>query len=471
MDVVTIDLPELGNRCHLVHDGTSALVVDPPRDLAAVERAAEEAQVDIVAVADTHVHNDYVSGALALARRHGADYLLSADEQVEFERVGVRDGDVISVGGLYVRVIATPGHTRHHQAFLARPGTRTTPTPGRCSAVAACCTARWAGPTCSAACRPAAWLAPSGSAPGRSGPCDPDVRLHPTHGFGSFCAGASARAWSRRGAATIAHQRRTNPALLLDQDRFVTELLAGFGPFPSYYEQMGPLNRSGAGRRQPLPAQPLTADDVRDAWPRGRGSSTCAGGTGSPRPTCPAPSASSTPPQFATYVGWLVPWFGQLVLLTDRVPELAPALRDLAGHRHRGCRDARPRPGADAAGDVPARGLVGVPVRRRRPTRRVAIDVRERDEFEDGHLPGAVHLPVHEVETRAATLPPGELWVHCRSGYRAGIAASLLHRAGPFRRPRRRRLGAGRRARDPHHPRRSRSLRPTRGATCLDLNL
>ncbi|MFC6343577.1 MBL fold metallo-hydrolase, partial [Nocardioides hankookensis] len=80
MQVRTTEIPELGNRTHLVHDGRHALVVDPPRDIAPIEAAAEEAGVEITAVADTHVHNDYVSGALALARRHGADYLLSADE-------------------------------------------------------------------------------------------------------------------------------------------------------------------------------------------------------------------------------------------------------------------------------------------------------------------------------------------------------------------------------------------------------
>ena len=95
MEVDTLEVPELGNRTHLVHDGTRALVVDPPRDVAAVERAAEAAGVEIAAVADTHIHNDYVSGALGLARRHGADYLLAADEAVQFERVGVRDGDVV----------------------------------------------------------------------------------------------------------------------------------------------------------------------------------------------------------------------------------------------------------------------------------------------------------------------------------------------------------------------------------------
>ena len=118
MKVVTIDVPALGNRCHLVHDGRAAVVVDPPRGSREIERAAEREQVEIVAVADTHVHNDYVSGALGLARRHGADYLLAADEAVEFERVGVRHGDVLRYGALEVEVLATPGHTRHHQSFL-----------------------------------------------------------------------------------------------------------------------------------------------------------------------------------------------------------------------------------------------------------------------------------------------------------------------------------------------------------------
>ena len=120
MKVVTIDVPTLGNRCHLVHDGRAAVVVDPPRITSDVERVAEREEVEIVAVADTHLHNDYVSGALGLARRHGADYLLAADELVEFERVGVRHGDVLRFGGLELEVLATPGHTRHHQSFLVR---------------------------------------------------------------------------------------------------------------------------------------------------------------------------------------------------------------------------------------------------------------------------------------------------------------------------------------------------------------
>ena len=205
MKVVTLEVPELGNRCHLVHDGGSALVVDPPRDLAPVERAAEAEGVEIVAVADTHVHNDYVSGALGLARRHGADYLLSADERVDFERVGVRDGDVVEVGDLRVRVIATPGHTRHHQSFLATEGEAPGAlfsggsllhgTVGRTDLV---------DPRLTHDLARAQWT----SARTLAG-LDPATLLHPTHGFGSFCAG---RTPCRIGGdPTIGEQRAVEP--------------------------------------------------------------------------------------------------------------------------------------------------------------------------------------------------------------------------------------------------------------------
>lgn len=421
MKVITLEVPELGNRCHLVHDGVSALVVDPPRDLAAVERAAESECVEIAAVADTHVHNDYVSGALGLSRRHGADYLLSADEHVDFERVGVRGGNVVDVGGLRVRVIDTPGHTRHHQSFLAAEGdapgvlfsggSLLHGTVGRTDLVDPGLThdlarAQWASAR-------------------TLGELDPATLLHPTHGFGSFCAGSSPCRVG--GNVTIGEQRAVNPALLLERDQFVAQLVAGLGPVPSYYSHMAPLNRAGAGRALPRAARAVTAEDVTDAILRGdwvvdlRHRSSYAAGhlAGS--------ISVEYGTQFATYVGWLVPWQDGIVLLTDSPTDLGPALRDLAAIGIDGV-------GTHVLGDGDQ--LTGTYRRadwadfRATSEPRVVVDVRQRDEYDAGHLPGALHLPVQDVETRGVTLPTGELWVHCRSGYRAGIAASLLHRMG-----------------------------------------
>ncbi|MEP9364483.1 rhodanese-like domain-containing protein [Nocardioides sp. CN2-186] len=422
MQVVTVEVPQLGNRTHLVHDGHHALVVDPPRDLTPIERAAEEAGVAITAVADTHIHNDYVSGALGLARRHGADYLLSADEPVDFERVGVRDGDVVPVGRLDVSVLATPGHTRHHQAFLAvdrdrreagalfSGGSLLHGTVGRTDLVDQRLTYDLAE---------AQW-----SSARTLGALDPRTRLHPTHGFGSFCASTTA---TDEGDATIGGQLLTNPALRVERDAFVTELVEGFGPIPAYYGHMAPLNRAGAGRALPRPPRQVTAEQVTDAILAGHWVVDLRRRDAFARAHLPGTVSVEYSDQFATYVGWLVPWHDDLVLLCDEPSDLDSALHDLAGIGIDGPSTHVLEPAADLTATYRRTGWADF---RAHTGSRVVVDVRQRDEYDEGHLPGAVNLPVHDVDRRGHELPAGELWVHCKSGYRAGIAASVLHRMG-----------------------------------------
>ena len=122
-----------------------------------------------------------------------------------------------------------------------------------------------------------------------------------------------------------------------------------------------------------------------------------------------------------------MPWADDLVLLYDTSEDVGSALHDLAAI------------GIDGPGIHDLDPTVSLPASFRRTDwagfrghsgPRVVVDVRDRDEYDAAHLPDAVHLPVHEVDQRGADLPAGELWVHCKSGYRAGIAASLLHRSG-----------------------------------------
>ncbi len=421
MKVVTIDVPALGNRCHLVHDGRAAVVVDPPRGSREIERAAEREQVEIVAVADTHVHNDYVSGALGLARRHGADYLLAADEAVEFERVGVRHGDVLRYGALEVEVLATPGHTRHHQSFLIDSpsgapalftgGSLLHGTVGRTDLVDPRLARRLAEAQWTSA-RLQAELAPV-------------TVVHPTHGFGSFCAAGTATASGT--APSIGELLATHPALTTDRETYVTDLVDGFGPVPAHYAHMAPLNRKGAGSAAPRPARPATAEQVTDAVLAGawvvdlRDRSAYASGH------VPGTVSVEYGKQFATYVGWLVPWGDEILLLTDSPTLLEPALEDLADIGIDGV-TARVLTADDTATASYRRAdWTDFLAAEDQP---VVIDVRHRHEWEGGHLPGALHIAVQDVDISGPSLPSGELWVHCQSGYRAGIAASLLHRMG-----------------------------------------
>src|SRR5690349_1846309 len=123
VEVVAIDTPALGDRSYLAHDGDVALVVDPQRDIDRVLALAAARGVRITHVFETHLHNDYVTGGLALARVVGAAYHVSAADTVAFDRVPVRDGDVIEVSPVMsVQALATPGHTFTHVSYVLHAG-------------------------------------------------------------------------------------------------------------------------------------------------------------------------------------------------------------------------------------------------------------------------------------------------------------------------------------------------------------
>ncbi|MCC3776542.1 MBL fold metallo-hydrolase, partial [Streptomyces sp. UNOB3_S3] len=110
--VETLALEGLGNRSYLACGAAVAVAVDPPRDIDRVIAAAARRGVRIGFVAETHVHNDYISGGLELARVTGAHYLVPEGAAVSFARTPVADGDTIPVDdGLALRALATPGHT------------------------------------------------------------------------------------------------------------------------------------------------------------------------------------------------------------------------------------------------------------------------------------------------------------------------------------------------------------------------
>ena len=123
IDVVTLATPDLGDRSYLVIAGDTAIVVDPQRDIDRVLTEAQDRRVEIRHVVETHIHNDYVSGGLELARVTGADYLVNGDDPVAFDRTPVTDGDRFSSGDLNVSVMHTPGHTLTHLSYVVEtPG-------------------------------------------------------------------------------------------------------------------------------------------------------------------------------------------------------------------------------------------------------------------------------------------------------------------------------------------------------------
>ena len=440
IELISIDTPALGDRSYLATDGRVALVVDPQRDIDRVLAAAARRGVRITHVFETHIHNDYVTGGLALARVTGAAYHVNAADEVTFDRVPVGDGDAIGVGDeITVRVIATPGHTFTHLSYALQDAAT-----GRVAAVftggsllyGATGRPDLLGPSHQAT-RAAAQHA---SAQRLAAELPDDTPVYPTHGFGSFCAATevtatqAATAQNTDAASTIGQEKLVNPVLRLAEEQYVTELLAGLDAYPAYYAHMGPANAAGPDLIDLSPpavanAAQLAARIAAGEWVvdlRSRRAFAAGHVAGS--------LSFEHGSDFTNYLGWLIPWATPLTLLGDSAAQVAAAQRDLARigiDRLAGAATGDPREwaGGQPLASFPVASFAELAaVRHHRPV--TVLDVRRRLEWADGHVDGVLHIPLPDLPARLSEVPPGEIWVHCRSGYRAAIAASMLQAAG-----------------------------------------
>ncbi len=421
--IVPIDTPTLGDRSYLVHDGQVAFVVDPQRDTDRVLDLVRDSGVRITHIFETHIHNDYVTGGLALAHETGATYHVNAADPVAYERTGVRDGDVIDVGPVMrVRVLATPGHTFTHLSYvLEHDGETVAVFSGGSLLFGSTGRPDLLGPDHSQTLVHRQYA----SAHRLADELPDHTHLFPTHGFGSFCSSTQSEAT----ASTIGAEKATNPVLTQDEERYVAELLAGLDAFPAYYAKMGPANTAGPGAMDLSQPELADAGELRRRLEGGewlvdlRTRSAFAAGH------VPGTLNFGLDGAFATYLGWLIPWGTPVTLLGDTPGQVAEAQRELV-------RIGIDRPAAAATGGPQdwTDGPLGLleranfadlsHVRHHRPV--IVLDVRRNLEWAESHIEGAVHVPLHELLDRIADVPTGEVWVHCGAGYRASIAASLL---------------------------------------------
>ncbi len=422
--VLLIETPTLGDRSYLVHDGEVAFVVDPQRDIDRVLDLAADEGVRITHVFETHIHNDYLTGGLALAERTGAGYFVNGADEVAYDRTPIGDGAEVSVGtSMTVRALATPGHTFTHLAYALIAG-------GESVAV-------FTGGSLlfGATGRPDLMgfehthdlvHAQYASAHKLASELPDETDVFPTHGFGSFCSATPSDATE----STVGEEKQKNPALTADEETYVSELLTGLDAYPAYYVHMAPANTAGptaADLSLPAMAQP---DELRRRIEAGewvvdlRNRSVFAAGH------VPGTLNFGIDGGFATYLGWLIEWGTPLTLLGETMDDVATAQRELV-------RIGIDRPAAAATGgpqDWTDRPLSSFrqatfadldQVRHHRDV--VILDVRREPEFAAARIEGALNIPLHELPKRVDEVPDAaEVWVHCAGGYRASVAASIL---------------------------------------------
>jgi glyoxylase-like metal-dependent hydrolase (beta-lactamase superfamily II) len=364
-----------------------------------------------------------------LSRRTGARYAVAGAESVEFDRVAVVDGDELQDGRLRVLVIETPGHTDTHLSYRITDGAGTGAlftggsllygSVGRTDLVDESRTEELTRAQFRSAHRLLELAAD-------------DDRVFPTHGFGSFCASGAA---TGEQSATIETERVRNEAFSVeDEDTFVHRLVANLTAYPSYYAHMDTRNRQGAGPVDLSPPTPVRPQELEKRLADGQWVVDLRDRTAYAAAHLGGSIGIELGEQFCTYLGWLIPWGTPLTLIGQNPEQISDAQRQLV-------RIGIDRPDGAAVGSPNA--LAGPDGLRSYPTATFAelaqarqradvtvLDVRGEPERASGSIPGSVHIPVYSILGRLTEIPPGQLWIHCASGYRASIAASLLDRAG-----------------------------------------
>ncbi|HSK26098.1 MAG TPA: MBL fold metallo-hydrolase [Jiangellales bacterium] len=426
--VEILETPNLGDRSYVVHAGGRAAVVDPQRDVDRVLAIVEEHGLTVESVLETHLHNDYVTGGLELARRLRADYVVPALARVGYDRTPAADADAFQVGDLAWRVLHTPGHTPHHVSYaVSLDGTDRAVFTGGSLLLGSVGRPDLVSPELTEGLAHDQWR----SARRLVAELDPAADVHPTHGFGSFCSATPTTAEP----STLGEQRRANPALVQDEEDFVRDLLAGLDVYPAYYRYMGPANAEGPPPVDLSPAPTATAEEVARRLAAGewvvdlRARRVHAAGH------LPGSLSFDGSGNVVTYLGWLMPWGSPVTLLGDDPGVLAEVQRDLA-------RIGIDRPASASAGGpaewaggratevTSVRDFAALAQARDDRDDVSVVDLRRLSEWEESHIDGATPLPLHELPDRLDDLPDGELWAHCESGFRAAVGASLIRRTG-----------------------------------------
>jgi len=427
LDLVIVPTLELGDRSYVVHDGRHALIVDPQRDIDRMLAVLREHGLEPVAVGDTHMHNDYVTGGYALAKELGVDYLVFEGEQVQFQRRPVADKEVLRLGDMEVTILHTPGHTPTHISFAVRDPKGERPpillsggsllygSVGRTDLISPELTHSLAEDQWRSAHRLAEEL------PGAT-------TLMPTHGFGSFCSSVSVE---EAGDSTLDGERKVNIVFKYDSAKaFADMLVQTYDPYPAYYRHMGPANVSGPAplRIDSLPKLDVaTVTELRDHHDavvvdiRPRKISL----EGRPKGTLAFEYSSV----FSTYLGWMHHYGRPIVLVSSdeaTAREAATSLGRIGIDEVRGW--IEPEPLMEAWGvETLERISWAEYVQRYRQSDHVLLDLRNPSEARSLPIPGAIQVPIYFMPERIDEIDTSkQVVVHCAGGYRAAAGAAWL---------------------------------------------
>lgn len=427
VEIVQFVTDALGDASYLVVDHDVAAVVDPQRDVRDYLSEAANRGASIRYVFETHVHNDYVSGAAELAAL-GATIVAPLKGNYAFEHHPVDDGDEVQLASGSLRALATPGHTFEHTSFLLvdaggavtaafTGGNILVAAAGRSDLLGAEHTEELTHHQYESARRTAALLATG-------------AEILPTHGSGSFCSAGSSVSERR---APLADELQRNPLFSDSYAAFRAIHLAQSMPIPAYYRHMAPINRAGAPLfgipPQPglVPASHVSNVLAAGGWvidARDRFDYAAAHHRGAL-----SIEESTT---FLAYTGWVTPFNSRLGLVTYNQRQAEQITTDLFRIGYEQVEAFVPVDHHAAIAEPESLAVIdALEILRLLKTReRPVVDVRFPYEHEATPIAGALQRPIDRIAEWVDEVGPLNPAVVCASGMRATIAASYIQRFG-----------------------------------------
>lgn len=434
------EVPGLSQYSYIVGDAGVVAVIDPKRDIDTYTDYVDRKGLRIAYVLETHIHADFASGALELAKASGAELHLSAYDdhetfQYAFPHHKLKHGHELSLGSLCLRTIHTPGHTPEHISFLLSE-------PRRSSEPLALFTGDFL-------------FIGSVGRPDLLGEDEkrglarklyesvqklegiPDGTLiFPGHGAGSLCGAGMAQ----RQESTLGYERLTNPFLQKQtEEEFMNAVLGSVPEFPDYYRRMKKLNSAGPPILGVLPggarilvdefekmAKDLNAILLDLRRPEAFGGA-----------HIPGSISIGLGQNLSMWAAWVLPYDVPILLIGDANTDIEEAQRSLV------------RIGMDTAvgslrggisswlesgrkqGHIAQASVQELREALSGPDGVIVLDARSPDEWKSGHIAGAIHIPGGDLPKQISEVPGDKpLYVICGSGYRSSIATSILARSG-----------------------------------------
>ncbi|GAA3952828.1 rhodanese-like domain-containing protein [Allohahella marinimesophila] len=431
MKLIPIETPAISHFAYLLCDGNEAAVIDPRRDVEEYVAAASAQDCTIRYVVETHRQEDFVLGSAYLARLTGARMVTGKHELFGHGDIRLGDGESFSLGSLRVVALETPGHTPESLCYAVYEADNDVPwcvftgdtlffgDTGRTDLPDVDDTAQNAGLIYDSIHQQLADLG------------DTTIVL-PAHGPGSVCGSGMAE----KPMSTIGAEKRYNKVFTMSRAEFVEYKGSERPPRPPYFRHMEKVNLRGGLPPKSIEHQPdlLTSAKVADMQHDHllidtREPEAFAGG--------------HVPDSYSVWMGGL-PVFGgwvaeadtPIVLICDRTDDVAVATQHL---NRIGIDNVK----AGLAGGFPSWRKEATPIRschvitpvalHEERDRYLVLDVREDDEFASGHIEGAQNIYVGYLSERLDQLKASKsdrIVVTCGVGHRAGVAVSILLKAG-----------------------------------------